>query len=55
MDATVTLAAIPADPAIQNLRFSPDGQVLLATRSALYILVHETKCSGRITRINALS
>jgi hypothetical protein len=45
MDTTITLAAIPADPALQNLQFSPDGQVLLATRSALYILVRETKRS----------
>ncbi|KAF9649199.1 hypothetical protein BDM02DRAFT_3095185 [Thelephora ganbajun] len=38
MDATITIAAIPTDPALQNLQFSPDGQVLLATRFALYIL-----------------
>ena len=39
MDTAITLAAIPADPTLQNLQFSLDGQVLLATRSLLYILV----------------
>ncbi|KAF9785254.1 putative zinc-finger of transcription factor IIIC complex-domain-containing protein [Thelephora terrestris] len=38
MDTTISLAAIPADPTLQNIQFSPDGQVLLATRHALYIL-----------------
>ena len=48
MDVTITLAAIPANPALRNLQFSPDGQVLLAPLFALYILVHKTQRSGRI-------
>ena len=42
MDTTITLTAIPADPGLQNLQLSSDGQVLLATRSALCILVRDT-------------
>ena len=55
MDTTITLATIPADPALQNLQFSPDGQVILATRSALYILVHETNYSGCVVNEQTFS
>ncbi|KAF9649219.1 hypothetical protein BDM02DRAFT_3114167 [Thelephora ganbajun] len=54
MDATITTAAIPAGPALQNLQFSPGGEVLLATRSALYILAHEVQCSGCIANEQTL-
>ena len=47
-DATIAPATVPADSALQNLQTSPDVQVLLA---ALYILVHETKRSGRIVTL----
>ena len=55
MDATITLAAIPAEPTQQNLQFTPDGQVLLATRSALYILVREPNDLLHNTRTNTPS
>ena len=42
MATTVTLVAILVRPTIQNLQFSPDGQLLLAARSTLCTLVPQT-------------